>query len=251
VSALRSGLLRLISLIVRLLPGERREWGRAIAAEAVAIDSPAELLAWLLGALRVLVRTRASQAYRHHRSRRLQAVAVLSAAAIVAVVVAGSGRAGHRAASATRPIALPRGSMVIAPATPRHPEVIGRAAHGTPYGPAIHRLRTITAAWLECDYAHGARRHATGGSSNAFTVTGTSPAGHRACAPLQAAATQLQRTQAYADDAAATALFVERARACVQAQGISLSTRGAAVAERACQAQLEARLAITEPLPLP
>jgi hypothetical protein len=249
MSALRSLLVRLISLIARALPADRREWGRALAAEATAIDSVSELLAWTLGSLRMLVAARARQAYARRRSRRLQAVAVLSLAAIAALAVAGSDRAGHGALTTARAARLPQGSMVIAPATRRHREVIGRAAHGTPYGPAIHRLRDITAAWLECDYAHGARRHPITGSS--FTVTGTSPAGHRACAPLQAAATNLQRTQAYADDAAATALFVERARACVQSQGLSLSARGGTLAERVCQTRLETRLAIVEPPPLP
>jgi hypothetical protein len=141
--------------------------------------------------------------------------------------------------------------MVVVPATARTPAVIGRAREGAAYGPSIHRLRDLTAVALRCAYAHGATRHAIGGSSTSFTVTGTSAAGRRICAPKQAAAEAIQHTQAYADDAAATALLVQRALQCVRAQGISLSGAGVAVAERTCRVRIEARDGIGEPAPLP
>jgi hypothetical protein len=240
----RRVLLRLISLAVRTLPAERRAWGRALEAEAAHIRSVRELARWSAGLLRLVLLARVE-------SRRIQLGAVACAAVLVALVAFLAHGASVETGRTAAPVRLPPGQVVIAPATPRSPAIIGRAADGTPYGPTIHRLRDLTASLLECDYAHGARRQALGGSGTSFIVRGTTASGRTACAPIQAATERIQHTQAYADDAAATAMLVQQALRCVQAQGIALSGPGVTVAERTCKQRLELQQHVVEPAPLP
>jgi hypothetical protein len=238
-------LARIIAAGVRALPADRREWGRAMAAEAHEIESTGALARWAIGLCSVVLRTRARQV-----RARWRIVGVAACVLVVAgTIVESSSRVDARRQGL--PERRPFAHMVIVPATARTRAVIGRAGDGAAYGPSIHRLRDLTAVALRCAYAHGATRHAIGGSSDSFTVTGTSPAGRRICAPTQAAAEAIQHTQAYADDAAATALLVQHALQCVRAQGISLSGPGVAVAERVCKARIETHDGIREPAPLP
>ena len=46
---------RLLDLVVRLLPGARREWGRAMEAELASLERPSERLRFALGCMRVVL----------------------------------------------------------------------------------------------------------------------------------------------------------------------------------------------------
>jgi hypothetical protein len=192
------------------------------------------------------------------REHRLGATTITLAAAVVLLVATALilRAATHRAAAAD---ANP--AFVIAGAGITHP-LVGVPANGTPFGPAIQRLRDLNANLLECEYAHGAARQPTIDGGSSFQVSGVTDETRRACAPEQTAIDALQRTQAYADDAAATVQITRGALACVAARDIPDASPDNAVAavpivpnlaptEEACKAQLEREQHLTEPSPLP
>ena len=109
----------------------------------------------------------------------------------------------------------------------------------------------MTASWLRCDYAHGATRQPIGTGRDSFRVVGITAEARRACASEAASAEAIQHTQAYADDAVATAQLTRAALQCVQALGISLSGPGVSAAEQTCKQRLEAARGVVEPAPLP
>jgi hypothetical protein len=246
----RQILLRFAALCVRCLPRDRRLWGEAAVREGEQIESVSGLLLWVAGLAWLLPRVwggelTASMALRRRARLLALAASLVLVGGIGAVLVRAHGEAGRPGGrvDAARAYDVAGGGSV--------PSRVGVVSRGVPFGPSIHRLRDLTARWLECEYAHGARKVPISGLRDSFTVVGVTRTARRACAVHEASAHAIQLTQAYADDASATTELKRESLRCVQAQGVSLSGAGVALAERRCTKRIEAARGIREPAPLP